>query len=111
MQSIPTYAELIAAIGQTFSLSTADGRSVEARLSAAPNGIPMDETYVCYSAVFNLPTGVWLPQDTYRITAADGRAWTLLATPTRPEPGGCATLTAVMHCLAASQAETAAGRA
>lgn len=105
MQSVPTHADLIAAIGQRFVLGTADGRSVEARLAAAPAGIPMDETYVCYVATFELPAGVQLPQDVYLIAAPDGRVWELLATPTRPAADGRATLTAVMHCLAPDAAQ------
>ncbi|QCP50828.1 hypothetical protein FAZ95_17725 [Trinickia violacea] len=96
--TVPTHAALLAAIGQPFVLSTPDGRSVQARLAAAPDGIPMDETYVCYSAIFELPEGVRLPQEVFRITAPNGDAWDLLATPTRPE-GVHAMMTAVMHCL------------
>ncbi len=95
--SVPTHAALVAAIGQPFVLATPDGRSVEARLAAAPAGIPMDESFVCYSAIFELPDGVHLPQDVFRITAPDGSAWELLATPAAPV-GGRARLAAVMHC-------------
>lgn len=105
--SVPTHAVLIAAIGQPFVLGTPDGRSVEARLAAAPAGIPMDESYVCYSAVFELPAGVRLSQEVFRIVAPDGSAWELLATPTLPV-GGRAMLTAVIHCLRPS---TPAGHA
>jgi hypothetical protein len=106
--SVPTHAELVTAIGQPFMFSTADGHSVEACLVAAPAGIPMDETYVCYSAIFELPPGIQLPQAGYRITAPDGRAWDLLATPTRPERGH-ATLTVVIHCLRDSAPAEPAG--
>lgn len=96
--SVPTHGELVAAIGQPFVLAMQDGRACEARLAAAPVGIPMDDDYVCYSAVFELPVGVQLPQDVFRITAPGGDAWDLLATPTAPARGH-PTLTAVMHCL------------
>jgi hypothetical protein len=99
--TVPTHAALIAAIGQTFVFRTPDGRSVEARLAAAPGGIPMDDSYVCYSAIFELPAGVQLPQEVFDITAPNGDAWSLLATPTRPE-NGRAMLSAVMHCLRSS---------
>lgn len=98
VKPVPTHAALVAAIGQPFVIVASDGRSVDARLAAAPSGIPMDEDYVCYSAIFELPPGAHLPQDVFRITAPDGDAWDLLATPTAPK-GGRATLTAVMHCL------------
>lgn len=108
MQSLPTHAELIAAIGQRFSFIDAAGRSVDAQLTSAPAGIPMDHTFVCYSATFELPAGVHLPQDIYRIALPDGRAWDLLATPTRPTPDARATLTVVVHCRA-EQVHSAAG--
>ncbi|WP_414647763.1 DUF6916 family protein [Dyella sp.] len=99
MQAVPTHEALMASLHQSFVLETADGRRVEARLAAAPVGVAMDETYVSYSAIFELPVGIWLPQDTYRITAPDGASWDLLATPTRPSANGQANLAAVMHYL------------
>ncbi|GAB2891023.1 hypothetical protein GCM10027093_27630 [Paraburkholderia jirisanensis] len=107
MQSIPTHAELIAAIGRPFSFGTAGGQTVDAILVAAPAGIPMDESYTCFSATFTLPAGVYLPQDNYRITSPDGQVWDLLATPTRPEPDGRAALTFVVHCRLTDPTDTA----
>ncbi|SDG43362.1 DUF6916 family protein [Paraburkholderia phenazinium] len=106
--SVPTHAALVAALGQPFLLGLPDGRSVEAHLSAAPSGVPMDDSYVCYSAVFELPAGVHLPQDVFRITAPGGDAWDLLVTPTAPVRGR-ATLTAVMHCLRSPEPVERAG--
>lgn len=97
MQAVPTHEALVASLHRLFVLETADGRRLEVRLAAAPSGIAMDATYVSYSATFELPFGVWLPQDTYRITAPDGMSWDLLATPTKPNADGRANLTAVMH--------------
>ena len=97
MQAVPTHETLIASLHRLFVLETADGRRVEVRLAAAPAGIAMDATYASYSATFELPMGVWLPQDTYRITTPEGMSWDLLATPTQPTAEGRATLTAVMH--------------
>ncbi|HVE06912.1 MAG TPA: hypothetical protein VNE00_06650 [Paraburkholderia sp.] len=107
MQLIPTHAELIAAIGRPFSFGSADGHTVEAHLIAAPAGIPMDDSYTCYFASFALPAGVSLPQDTYRITSPDGHAWDLLATPTRPQPDGRATLSFVVHSRLADPTDPA----
>jgi hypothetical protein len=98
--SIPTHDELLGAIGQRFTFGTADGHTVEAMLSHAPVGIPMDDSFVCYSASFELPAGVFLPQDVYRIASPAGRAWDLLATPTRPTEDGRSTITVVVHCRA-----------
>lgn len=97
MQAVPNHDALIASVNQLFVLETADGRHLEARLVAAPAGIAMDASFISYSATFELPVGVWLPQDIYRITAPDGASWNLLATPTRPSVNGQASLTAVMH--------------
>lgn len=97
MQAVPTHEALIASLNQLFVLETADGHRVEACLLAAPAGIAMDASFISYSATFELPAGIWLPQDTYRITALDGASWDLLATPTRPGANGQANLTAVMH--------------
>jgi hypothetical protein len=108
VQSVPSHADLIATIGQHFSFGTADGRRVEARLVSAPSGIPMDDSYVCYGALFELPGGVNLPQDVYRIGAPDGRAWDLLATPTRPAASGHATMSVVVHRLAPDSSESPA---
>jgi hypothetical protein len=107
VQSIPTHAELIAAIGQRFAFGLADGRTVDALLTAAPAGIPMDDSYVCYSAMFELPAGVHLPQDVYRIVSPCGQAWDLLATPTRPTGDGRATIHFVVHRRAAEWAGAA----
>ncbi|TKC91197.1 hypothetical protein FAZ69_07515 [Trinickia terrae] len=106
--SVPTHAALVAAIGQPFAFALPDGGAVEAHLVAAPLGVPMDDDYVCYSAIFQLPFGVHLPQAVFRITAPGGDAWDLLATPTRPADGH-ATLTAVMHCLRSSTPDGQAG--
>lgn len=97
MLAVPTHEVLTAALGQLFVLETANGHRMEIRLAAAPAGVAMDATYSSYCAVFELPTGIWLPQDIYRITAPDGLSWELLATPTQPSADGRANLTAVMH--------------
>lgn len=72
---------------------------MQARLIGAPAGVPMDDDYVCYHALFELPLGVQLPQDNYRVDAPDGRAWMLFATPTRPQKNGAATLCIVIHTV------------
>lgn len=105
--SIPTHDELIEAIGQRFTFSLADGRTVAAVLTHAPAGIPMSDSFVCYSATFELPASVFLPQDVYRIGSPAGRTWDLLATPTRPTEDGHSTLTVVVHCRADALAEIA----
>lgn len=108
--SVPTHAELLEAIGQRFTFDTADGHTVDTVLVHAPAGIPMNDRYVCYSATFELPAGVHLPQAVYRIGASAGRAWDLLATPTRPTDDGRATLTVVVHSHADELASDAGSR-
>lgn len=98
--SIPTHDELLAAVGQRFAFGSADGHSVDAVLAQAPAGIPMNDSFVCYSATFELPAGAFLPQSVYRIGAPNGGAWDLLATPTHPSRDGRSTLTVVVHCPA-----------
>lgn len=97
MQAVPTHETLIATLGQLFVLETATGHRMEVRLASAPAGVAMDTTYTSYCAVFELPIGIWLPQDTYRITAPNGLSWELLATPTQHSADGRSNLTAVMH--------------
>lgn len=104
MRAVPTHEALIASLDRLFVLETTDGHRMEVRLTAAPAGIAMDAAYVSYSAIFELPVGIWLPQDTYRITAPDGAWWDLLATPTQPSADGRANLTAVMHYLRSKDA-------
>lgn len=98
MRTVPTHDELLEALGQRFTFASADGHTVDAVLAHAPAGIPMSDDFVCYSATFELPAGVFLPQDVYRIGSPAGPAWELLATPTRPTEDGRSTLTFVVHC-------------
>ena len=72
MSAIPGHAELTESLGRTFILTTASGHAVQAQLVGAPAGIPMDDSYVCYSALFELPPGVQLPQDVYQVQSPDG---------------------------------------
>ena len=99
MQAVPTHEALVASLDRLFLLETADGSHVEARLIAAPIGVAMDACYISYSATFELPAGILLPQDTYRIRSPDGETWELLATPTRPSANGRGNLTVVLHYL------------
>ncbi|RAS23466.1 hypothetical protein BX591_12072 [Paraburkholderia bryophila] len=99
LSAIPTHAELTESLGGLFTLTSPEGTAVQARLIDAPVGVPMDDDYVCYHAFFELPLGVQLPQDNYRVDAPDGRAWVLLATPVRPQKNGAATLCIVIHTL------------
>ena len=110
MLTIPTHDELLEAIGQHFTFASADGHTVEAVLARAPAGVAMDDSFICYSATFELPAGVFLPQDVYRIGSPGGRAWDLLATPTRPTQDGRSTLTVVVHCRADALAMDAGSR-
>lgn len=97
VSTIPTHAELTESLGSIFVLTSPQGYAVEARLSSAPAGVPMDDGYVCYQARFDLPPGVQLPQDVYRVSAPDGRAWDLFATPARPSTEDLACLCIVVH--------------
>jgi len=111
MSGIPTQAELLSLLGLTFVLSPISSDdlpqaqdldatpriAVEARLAAVQDGIAMDSGYRCYSASFDLPPGIHLPQELYRVSAPGGAVWDLLVTPTRPHANGVATMCAVFH--------------
>ncbi|RDU95053.1 hypothetical protein DWV00_31080 [Trinickia dinghuensis] len=101
---------MLEAVGQRFTFVAPNGAAVEALLVQAPSGIPMDDSFVCYSATFELPAGVFTPQDVYRIGSPSGRAWDLLATPTRPTEDGRSTLTVVVHCRADELGDAAGSR-
>jgi len=121
MSGIPTQAELSSSLGRTFllfpvasedvlqaqDLGVTPRNAVEARLAAVQDGIAMDPGYLCYSASFDLPAGIHLPQELYRVSSPDGAVWELLVTPTRPHANGVATMCAVFHIKC--PAENAAG--
>ncbi|HTH73765.1 MAG TPA: hypothetical protein VL635_05105 [Trinickia sp.] len=98
---------MLEAVGQRFTFGAADGHTVDAVLLYANAGIPMNDRFVCYVAMFELPAGVSLPQDVYRIGSPAGRTWDLLATPTRPTEDGRSTLTVVVHTRADELAKAA----
>lgn len=97
VSAIPSHAELTDAIGRTFTFASEQAGAVKVRLIAAPEGIAMDDGFLCYSAHFEMPPGVRLPQDNYRVSRADGVAWDLFATPTRPTAQGAGTMCVVIH--------------
>jgi hypothetical protein len=105
VSTIPSQAELTAAVGRTFTLASAQAPVVEARLAAVWDETPMDDGFLCYSAHLELPAGVWLPQDTYRVSAPDGAAWDLLVTPTRPAANGATTMCFVIHSAKPSSSD------
>jgi len=110
LSSIPSHAELLEAIGQRFTFGASNGATFEAVLAQAPAGIPMNESFVCYSATFELPAGIYPPQDVYRIDSPAGGDWQLLATPTQPTEDGRSTLTVVVHCRAGGPGPAAGSR-
>ncbi|WP_321815541.1 MULTISPECIES: DUF6916 family protein [unclassified Paraburkholderia] len=100
MSDIPTHAELRAALGHIFTLASADEAAlalVQTRLIAAPEGVPMNDGYECYSAHFELPPQIQLAQDTYRFIADNGHMWMLFATPIMPMKSGAGVLCAIVH--------------
>lgn len=99
MSPMPSYETLQAALNQSFLFSTPDGHSIDGRLFKISTGIAMDDTYLCYTALFEMPAGVWLQQDVYRVTHPAGDAWELLITPHRPTPTGACVVGAVFHVL------------
>ncbi|MBN3802722.1 hypothetical protein GXB81_06580 [Paraburkholderia sp. Ac-20336] len=100
VSDLPAYDALRASLGQVFTLASADAAAlplVQTRLLDAWTGLAMNGEHECYSASFELPPAVALPQDTYRFIAPDGRAWLLFVSPGRPLESGARTLCAVIH--------------
>lgn len=97
MSDMPSHNELSESIGQIFTLSTHTGLTVEAHLLSAPACVPMDDSFTCYSAHFELPPGVVLGQDVYRVVSPAGREWQLLATPVRPLKPQSQVMCVVIH--------------
>lgn len=86
------------AVGRTFTFAAAFTDAVELTLTSARAETAMDDGFICYSAHFVLPAGIRLPQYMYRVSAPNGAAWDLLATPTRPAANGAGTMCIVIHC-------------
>jgi len=72
VKPVPTHAALVAAIGQRFVLVASDEPSADARLAASPPGVPMDENYVRFPAIFELPPASTFPR-TYFASRPSGR--------------------------------------
>ena len=96
---MPSHETLKDALNQTFQFSTPNGQTIDGRLFDVSVRIAMDDTYLCYAALFEMPAGARLQQDVYRVTHPAGNAWELLMTPHRPTPAGACVLGAVFHVL------------
>ncbi len=57
----------------------------------------MNQDYVCYSAVFGLPAGVFAAQGTYRVSRGSGESWSLFMAPIKPDAEGNARVEALFH--------------
>ena len=99
--AMPSQQELQTLVGNAFSISDAQGRSVAATLLSVHSGVAIDEWHVSYSAVFGLPSGITAPQGSYQIApragADDEPGWMLFVTPLRPGRDGQPLLEAVFH--------------
>ncbi|WP_233836202.1 DUF6916 family protein [Paraburkholderia sp. ZP32-5] len=100
VSDLPALDELQSALGHVFTLASADDAArplVQTRLLDAWADVAMNNDYECYSASFELPLNIALPQDTYRFIASDGRAWLLFVSPAKPLESGAGVLCAVIH--------------
>jgi hypothetical protein len=96
---MPSYEKLQAALNQTFLFSIPGGKAIGGRLFDVSVRIAMDDTHSCYTALFEMPAGIWLQQDIYRVVHPTGDFWELLMTPYRPTTSGACVIGAVFHVL------------
>ena len=94
--AMPSKDFLMTQIGQEFLLADEAGNSIAVVLKAVDEGVPMDETYTCYSMVLLCPPGVQAAQATYRLSKEE-QSWFIFMSPTRPEKNGQALLQASFH--------------
>lgn len=94
--SVPTLEQLLADHHKTFWLTAPTGERVAAELHTATSGVPLNERYCCYSALFALPPGVQAAQAVYAVQS-EADTWSLLLTPVAPRSDGRALLEAVFH--------------
>lgn len=93
---MPSLAELRAQLHRNFELRSADGLDTSAELVDAWEGVAMSARYVCYSALFVLPSGTYLPQAVYAVNNGSAE-WPLLLVPVLPGSDGQARMEAVFH--------------
>ena len=94
--SMPTKDFLVSHLGQEFMLADEAGNSIGVILKSVNDGVPMDETYTCYSMVLLCPPGVQAEQATYRLSKEE-QSWFIFMSPTRPEKNGQVLLQASFH--------------
>lgn len=97
MYAMPTRDALENAQGECFQLWIDASQSIEAELLDVQENKAMTPEHECFSALFALPQGLFLPQSVYRLAPSGDEGWQLLMTPNRPAADGRNTLAAVFH--------------
>lgn len=103
---MPSQPLLEEALHEIFHLQDADGAITDAELLSVGAGISMNRDYVCYSAVFGLPAGVFAAQGTYRVSRGNGESWSLFMAPIQPDATGKTRVEALFHYHAAQSSGT-----
>lgn len=97
MYSMPSYALLSEAVGQSFHLWLSPEQVLPVELLSVEEGIAMTSRHHCYHAHFLLPPQCSLHQDVYRLGRPGEEGWALLLTPGQPVEDGRHVLQAVFH--------------
>jgi hypothetical protein len=97
MSEMPSKSLLQAALSESFLLRDDHGTVVNVELLSVNDGVPMNNDYVCYSALFALPSGMAASQGTYRISRGNGEAWSLFMSPIMSDAAGRTRLEALFH--------------
>lgn len=95
--TIPTQADLIALKGMQLVVKGSANMDVAITLTSVDKGIPMSASYLCYSAIFQLPPNMTAAQGTYRLFYAEDKYWDLFLTPIHKNNQGISQLEAVFH--------------
>lgn len=98
--SVPTLERLRADLGERYLLVAEDGSGLPAQLCDVTLGLPMSQSYVCYSAQLALPAGAQLPQLSCTVLAGTERWEHLLLTPVGSDAQGRQRMQMVFHCPA-----------
>lgn len=102
MSEMPSQAFLRQHLEQTFHIE-GESTSVPCTLLSVRDGVPMNDAYTCYIAVFGLPEGLEGGQGNYRLRDPQGSDWEFFMTPQMPDRSGRRRLEAVFHYLKPEQ--------
>lgn len=94
---MPTQSELTELLGAQLIFVDDTQANVPFTLVSVYGGTPMNDRYLCYSAIFKLPPEMTAFQGTYRLYYSQDNYWDLFLTPIKPSDDGIGQLEAVFH--------------